>query len=72
MWYTFLVEALLTFLWKLFVAAVSERVIKGLFFKLAHYLASKTDTAIDDQFVSDLETSFNEEPDSLKVKVEHK
>lgn len=67
MLYTTIVQALIAFGWKLLVACVSERVMKALFFKIAHYLASKTDTAIDDDFVDNLEKSFEEEPNSLFV-----
>lgn len=47
-----------SFLFKLILACVSEYMIKKCFFKLARYLASKTDTPIDDEFVDNLEKAF--------------
>ena len=49
------------FFWKLLFSLLSEYMIEKVFFKLARYLASKTDTPIDDEFVDTLEKAFKGE-----------
>ena len=49
------------FFWKLLLSLLSEYMIEKVFFKLARYLAGKTDTPIDDEFVDTLEKAFKGE-----------
>ena len=49
------------FFWKLVLSLLSEYMIEKAFFRLARYLASKTDTPIDDEFVDNLEKAFKGE-----------
>lgn len=53
-----LLKNLGSFFWKLILSLLSEYMIEKVFFKLARYLASKTDTPIDDEFVDNLEKAF--------------
>ncbi len=56
-----LLKNLGSFFWKLILSLLSEYMIAKVFFKLARYLASKTDTPIDDEFVDNLEKAFKGE-----------
>lgn len=56
-----LLKNLGNFFWKLILSLLSEYMIEKVFFKLARYLASKTDTPIDDEFVDNLEKAFKGE-----------
>lgn len=56
-----LLKNLGSFSWKLILSLLSEYMIEKVFFKLARYLASKTDTPIDDEFVDNLEKAFKGE-----------
>lgn len=53
-----LLKNLGSFFWKLILSLLSEYMIEKVFFRLARYLASKTDTPIDDEFVDNLEKAF--------------
>ena len=53
-----LLKNLGSFFWKLVLSLLSEYMIEKVFFRLARYLASKTDTPIDDEFVDNLEKAF--------------
>lgn len=53
-----LLKNLGSFFWKLILSLLSEYMIETVFFRLARYLASKTDTPIDDEFVDNLEKAF--------------
>ncbi|AZV01469.1 hypothetical protein vBSflM004_080 [Shigella phage vB_SflM_004] len=53
--------AILMKLYGLLLPLLSEYMIEKVFFKLARYLASKTDTPIDDEFVDTLEKAFKGE-----------
>lgn len=50
-----------SFFWKLVLSLLSEYMIEKVFFRFARYLASKTDTPIDDEFVDNLEKAFKGE-----------
>lgn len=56
-----LLKNLGSFFWKLTLSLLSEYMIEKVFFRLARYLASKTDTPIDDEFVDNLEKAFKGE-----------
>lgn len=56
-----LMKNLGAFFWKLLFSLLSEYMIEKVFFKLARYLASKTDTPIDDELVDTLEKAFKGE-----------
>ncbi|EFG4626621.1 hypothetical protein BM892_002853 [Escherichia coli] len=56
-----LMKNLGAFFWKLLFSLLSEYMIEKVFFKLARYLASKTDTPIDDEFIDTLEKAFKGE-----------
>lgn len=56
-----LLKNLGNFFWKLILSLLSEYMIEKVFFRLARYLASKTDTPIDDEFVDNLEKAFKGE-----------
>ncbi|XAO54251.1 L-fuculose phosphate aldolase [Yersinia phage vB_YenM_P778] len=66
MLYKILLEALGLFLWRLIAAILSQRVIQHLFLRCAEYLASKTDTQIDDEFVANLRKSLEETPNDVR------
>lgn len=53
-----LLKNLGSFFWKLLLASLSEYMIEKAFFRFAKYLASKTETPIDDEFVENLEKAF--------------
>lgn len=56
-----LLKNLGSFFWKLILSLLSEYMIEKVFFRLARYLAGKTDTPIDDEFVDNLEKAFKGE-----------
>ncbi|HGF3815924.1 TPA: hypothetical protein ACF4OM_004969 [Escherichia coli] len=56
-----LLKNLGSFFWKLILSLLSEYMIEKVFFRLARYLVSKTDTPIDDEFVDNLEKAFKGE-----------
>lgn len=46
---------------KLLTSLFSERMVKQVFFSLAKYVASKTETKKDDEFLGKWEESYDEE-----------
>lgn len=57
MW-VFFVKALTAFGYNLLIALVGEAMIQWVFFKVTKWLASKTPTKIDDEFVDKLEDNY--------------
>lgn len=57
MW-VFFVKALTAFGYNLLIALVGEAMIQWVFFKVTKWLAKKTPTKIDDEFVDKLEENY--------------
>lgn len=62
---TLLKTILVNFGVNLVVALFSDNTLEFMFFKLARYLASKTETPIDDEFVDTLYNSFYQKKGSV-------
>lgn len=56
--YAFLLKALLMFGENLLIAIFGEATIKWVFFKIAHWITSKTKTTVDDEFVQQVEDNY--------------
>lgn len=67
--YHIIISALSQFMMKLLSAAVSETMLKKIFFYCARRLASYTDTPIDDRFVEELYKEFHKVDENKLNKV---
>ncbi|WAX14258.1 hypothetical protein ECO319P1_00099 [Escherichia phage ECO319P1] len=56
--YAFLIKALILFGENLLIAIFGEPTIKWVFFKIAKWLANKTPTTIDDEFIEKIEENY--------------
>lgn len=56
--YAFLIKALIMFGENLLIALVGEATIKWVFFKIAHWITSKTKTTLDDEFIDEVEKNY--------------
>ncbi|UIW10595.1 hypothetical protein PQC38_gp119 [Aeromonas phage BUCT695] len=56
-----LMKGLTMFFTNLMITLVGEAMIQWVFFKVAHWIASKTKTTVDDEFVDKLEQEYKHE-----------